>query len=124
MEKALERLDGVRDAQVKDLETGLTIILPETDRSFDPTQVPKAIKDAGFSAPKVEVVAKGKVETFENFLALRVPGLEQPFVLEGGDKVEELKARPDVIGAGVIVTGFLHPSHGDKPPGLSVEKFE
>ncbi|MBI4482235.1 MAG: hypothetical protein HY652_05020 [Acidobacteria bacterium] len=27
-------------------------------------------------------------------------------------------------GVEVTVTGFLHPSHGDKSPGLTVEKFE
>ena len=100
------------------------MILPESDHSFDPTQIAKAVSDAGFSAPKVEVVAEGEVEKLESFLALRVPGLDQPFVLEGGDKLGELKARPDAVGARVTVTGSLHPTHGDKPPGLTVEKIE
>ena len=106
------------------MKSGLTVILPESDRSFDPTQIAKAVSDAGFSAPKVEVVAEGEVEKLGSFLALRVPGLDQPFVLEGGDKLGELKARRDAVGARVTITGVLHPSHGDKPPGLTVEKIE
>ncbi|MBI4482954.1 MAG: hypothetical protein HY652_08705 [Acidobacteria bacterium] len=100
------------------------MVLPKPGQSFDPVAVPKAVKDAGFSIPKVEVVAKGKVERFENFLALRVPGLARTFVLEGGSQIGQLKAKPGVIGAEVTVTGVLHPFHGDKPPGLTVEKFE
>lgn len=64
------------------------------------------------------------MEKFEDFLALRVPGLPQAFVLEGGSQVAQLKAKPGVLGSEITVTGLLHPFHGDKPPGLMVEKFE
>ncbi len=104
--------------------TGLTLILPESDHSFDPTRVPKAIEDAGFSVPKVEAVVEGTVEKLTESLALRVPGLEKPFVLEGGEKIEALESRPGVIGSRVKVTGLLRLTQGDEPPGLSVEGFE
>lgn len=104
------------------MKTGLTLILPMPGQSFDPARIAKAIQDAGFSTPRVEVVAEGKVEKFENLLALRVPGLLRPFVLEGGAKISELKAKP--VGSAVKITGVLHGSHGDKPPGLSVEEIK
>lgn len=67
---------------------------------------------------------KGKIEKFEQFLSLRVPDLDRPFVLQGGAKLDELQNKPDVLGAELVITGTLHPFHADKPPGLSVEKFE
>jgi hypothetical protein len=72
----------------------------------------------------VEVLVEGKVEKFAGFLALRVPGLDRPFVLEGGTKVGDLEARPDMVGTRVAVTGLLQPVHGDKPPRLTVEKID
>ncbi len=102
----------------------MTLILPESDRSFDPSRVPKAIEGAGFSVSKVEVVVEGTVEKLVESLALRVPGLEKPLVLEGGGKIEALESRPGVIGSRIKVTGFLRLPQGNDLTELSVEVVE
>ncbi|MCI0601939.1 hypothetical protein L0156_02910 [bacterium] len=67
---------------------------------------------------------RGKTEKYNSFFALTVLGLKQErVVLEGGKKFEELKA---VISAGkeLEITGYLHGSHADRPPGITVEDFK
>ena len=56
-------------------------------------------------------------------LALRVPGQMQLFVLSGGAQFAAFQ-KIATVGKQVRVTGLLHGSHGDSPPGLTVEKFE
>ncbi len=73
---------------------------------------------------EVEVSAKGKLERYEKFLALRAPGSPGLFVLEGGKKIEELKRLPNILNRQAKIVGLLHPEHGDRPPGLTVESFE
>lgn len=98
-----------------DLAGGKAVVLPAEKKSFDPAKIPEAIKNAGFSAPTVEIVVRGKVEKWKDMLALRVPGYPQPFVLAGGKQFDDFrKAAP--VGTPVQVTGLLHGSHGDSRP--------
>ena len=45
------------------------------------------------------------------------------FVLAGGKGIESVSNRPELIGTPIRVTGKLHPSHAEKPPGITVEKW-
>lgn len=98
--------------------------MPAKGKSFDPSRIPKAVKDAGFTPGEIGVTATGTFARENDLLRLKMVGPVQQFVLAGGAKVEELNSRSDLLGKRVRVTGKLHPSHADRPPGLTVEKFE
>ncbi len=106
-----------------DLKAGKGTVFPKDKQSFDPTRIPDAIKKAGFSAPKVEIVVRGKMEKWRDMPALRAPGQPQVFVLQGGKQFEALP-KTTSPGKQVRITGMLHGSHGDSPPGLTVESIE
>jgi hypothetical protein len=99
-------------------------VFPKPGKSFDPVLIPKAIKDAGFSVPEVIVTADGTLAKRKDLLELDVSGLRRPFVLASGAQEEALKKRADLLGKKIRVTGKLHGSHADQPPGLTVENFQ
>ncbi len=103
---------------------GQAEVFPRPGKSFDPVLIPQAIKDAGFSAPEVVASVEGTLVREKEFLELSVPNLKHPFVLAGGAQAEALGSRPDLVGKRVQMTGKLHGSHGDQPPGLTVENFQ
>ncbi len=107
-----------------DLVKGQAEVLPKPGKSFDPALIPKAIKDAGFSAPEVVATVVGTLAQARDRLELNVTGLNHPFVLAGGPQADALKKRADLVGKKIRLTGKLHPGHGDLPPGLTVESFE
>jgi hypothetical protein len=94
------------------------------DESFDPTRIPKAIRDAGFSLRDLAVQIQGILTQGKEFLELTVEGLEQPFLLAGGIQVDELEKRSDLLGKRIQITGQLHPSHANEPPSLTVEEYQ
>ena len=106
-----------------ELKEGQAVLLPKQGKSFDPTKIANAVKDAGFSPGPIEVTAVGLLGHENDFLLLQMSGSVEGFVLAGGAKAEELTERADLVGKKVRVTGQLHPSHGDKPPGLTVERW-
>jgi len=106
------------------LVKGEAEVFPKPGRSFDPAQIPKAIKNAGFSAPEVLVTVEGTLIKRKEFLELDVPGLNHPFVLAEGLQADTLKKRTDLVGKKIRLTGKLHPSYGDFPPGLTVDSFQ
>ena len=106
------------------LVKGQAIVFPKAGKSFDPVLIPKAIKDAGFSAPEVVASVEGTLVEKKEFLELSVPNLKRPFVLAAGAQAEVLSRRPDLVGKRVQMTGKLHGSHGDQPPGLTVDNFQ
>src|SRR5262249_45591269 len=59
----------------------------------------------------------------KDLLLLKMAGPVPQFVLAGGAKAEELKGRSDLPDNRLRVTGRLHPSHADRPPGLTVERW-
>ena len=106
-----------------ELKTGQVVILPAAGKSFDPTRIPKTVKDAGFTPGEVDVTAVGTLTSKKGWLLLETPGLVREFVLVGGAKADELKEREDLLGQRLQVKGKLHPSHADRPPGLTVEQW-
>ena len=99
-------------------------VFPKAGKSFDPVLIPKAIQGAGFTPVGVVVTAEGTLLNSQELVVLQVPGLNHRFVLEGGTQSGTLKGRTDLLGKRIRVTGTLHPSHGDLPPGLTVERFQ
>ncbi len=106
------------------LVKGEAEVLPKPGKSFDPALIPKAIKDAGFSVPEVLATVEGALVKKKDYAELDVPGLKRPFVLAGGAQAAALEQQSKLPGKKVRVTGKLHASHADLPPGLTVENFE
>jgi hypothetical protein len=106
------------------LAKGEAEVFPQQGKSFDPVLISKAIQDAGFTATEVVVTADGTLAKGEEFLELNVPGLNRPFALAGGAQADALRNRADLVGKKIRVTGKLHPSHAEQPPGLTVEEFQ
>lgn len=99
-------------------------VFPKPGKSFDPEQIPKAIKDAGFSAPEILVEADGLLAKREGSLQLDVPGLKHAFALSGGPQMDALAARADLVGKRVHITGKLRTDHRELLPRLTVESFQ
>lgn len=105
------------------MREGQAEILPEGKTGFDPRQIAKAVEEAGFTPREVEVTAVGTLSAERDLLVLELPGPVRRFVLAGGAKGDELKSRAELRGKRVRITGALHGSHGDQPPGLTVEEW-
>ena len=97
--------------------------MPAKHQSFDPSLIRNAVSKAGFSPGEVELTAVGVLSKDEELLVLEMSGPMKKMVLAGGERAEELSNQPELIGQRVRVTGNLHPSHADKPPGLTVESW-
>jgi hypothetical protein len=106
------------------LVKGEALVFPKTGKPFDPAQIPKAVKDAGFSATEVLVEAEGIMAKRDAQLQFDIPGLNHPFALSGGPKMEALAARTELIGKKVRVTGKLQLGHAQLPPSLTIESFQ
>ncbi len=119
----MQRLDGVDHAEVN-LVKGEGTVFPKAGKSFDPVLIPKAIKDAGFTAVEVALIADGTLKKGKESLELEVPGLGRSFLLADGSQAEALEKRGDLAGRRIRVTGKIHPRRADLPPGLTVESFQ
>ena len=107
-----------------DLKDAQAVVLPATGKSFDPTRIPKAVKDAGITPGEIEITAVGSLARKDGLLVLEMAGAVRQFVLAGGPKAEELKRQPDLLGKRLQVIGKLHPSPADRQPGITVERFD
>ncbi len=105
------------------LRDGKAIITPKVGERFDPFEIPNAIKKAGFTPGEVNLTVSGKLSRYKEFWALEVPGLAQPLLLSGGPASGKLGKSTAPVGGKLTVTGQLHPSHGDEPPGMTVENL-
>ena len=105
------------------MKTGQAVVRPAEGKSLDPAQRPREIKDAGVDAGAVALTAVGKRGKQDDFWPLGRSGAVRKFVLAGGAKAEELEGRAELLGKRLRVTGKLHPSHTDRPPGLTVERW-
>ena len=99
-------------------------MLPKSGMSFDPALIPKAVKDAGFSAAEVVATLDGTLAKSKESVELVVPGLKHPFVLAGGPHFQALEKRTDLVGKRVQVIGKLLVSKGPRVPALTVENFQ
>ena len=107
-----------------DLKSAQAVLASAEGKSFDPTEIPRAVRKAGFTAGEIEVTAAGRLTLEDDFPRLEMPGPIEQLFLAGGAKEEELRKRPDLIGRRLSVSGVLQPAHADKPPGITVERWE
>ena len=107
-----------------DLESSQAVVTPAEGKSFDPAEIPKAVRKAGFAPGDVHVTAVGILAKAGELLALEMTGKLEKLVLAGGAKVDDLSQKPELLSRLVRVSEKLHPSHADKPPGLTVEAWE
>ncbi len=98
-------------------------VFSEPQKSFDPAQLTRAIKDAGFTATEVVLSANGTLIQREQILELKVPGLEHSLVLSGGSRIQRLTEQSDLVGKKVHVRGKLQPGLSDQVVGMTVEDF-
>ncbi len=106
-----------------DLKNAQAVVLPAKGKSFDPTKIPTAVKDAGFTPGEITVTASGTLDRAGGFLRLKMAGPVPQFVLAGGAQAEALGRKADLSGRKVRIIGKLHASHADKPPGITVDTF-
>ncbi|MCI0447733.1 hypothetical protein L0152_31535 [bacterium] len=99
------------------------VVFPKENRSFDPTKIADAIKKAGFSAPRIEIIVKGVLEVGKDGLSLRVLGQPRNFILQGGAKFMEFQKAVS-IGEEARISSTLQESKDNSPPKLSVENFD
>ena len=76
---------------------GTAEVFPEQGKSFDPVGIPRAIEEAGFSATEILLSVDGTLVQGEEFLELKVPGIESRFMLVGGEQVERLSREMDLV---------------------------
>ena len=98
-------------------------VFSKAQKSFDPAQLTRAIKDAGFTATEVVLSANGTLIQREQILELKVPGLEYSLTLSGGSRIQRLTEQSDLVGRKVHVSGSFHPGLSDQVPGMTVEDF-
>ena len=100
------------------------MVLPAAGETFDPTEIPEAVRKAGFDPGEIRLVAVGKLRQEDDLLLLELEGPLPRLVLAGGEQIGELTEEPELLGQEVRITGRLHGSHADRIPGLSVESWE
>jgi len=106
-----------------DFKSGMAVVFAKEKQNFDPVKIPDAIKKAGFSVPKIEIIATGTVEMSEDTLTLRVSGQPHAFALEGGSQFPAFQ-KAAAVGKQVRITGIFHAPKDKEPPAVTVEKFE
>ncbi len=103
---------------------GQAEVFPKPGKTFDPALIPKAVRDAGFSATEIVVQADGTLVQDTQGLHLTVPGLSYSFVLSDGPGGDALAKREDLLGKAIRVTGKLRVTNSNQPSELTVEDFQ
>ncbi len=99
------------------------MVLPEKKKSFDPTQIPGAVKSAGFTPGAIELTAGGTLALKNGRLGLEMEGPLSVLRLSGGPKAKELRSQRDLIGKALRVTGVFDARKKDEPPELFVMEW-
>jgi len=107
-----------------DFKTGEATVVPRENTGFDPTGIPEALRKAGFTAGKIRVTAVGTLTKEGEILSLKMDGPLEQLILAGGPGIDDLAKEEKVLGRRLRVKGEFHPSHADKPPGLTVETWQ
>ena len=107
-----------------DLEQATAVVYGEEEVGFDPTEIVETIEAAGFGAGRISLEARGTLSSWEGLPALALPGSPSLLILGGGAESESLSHSDLPVGTGLRVEGEMHPSHADKPAGMTVEAWE
>ncbi len=103
------------------LSEGSAVVVSK--RGFDPSEVPQALKKAGFSAGEIRVTATGVLVSEGGRLALKMPGPVRQVVFAGGARFNELRGKSELVGSRLHVTGRFQ-LRADGPPELTVDAWE
>ncbi|GMT49777.1 MAG: hypothetical protein IEMM0008_1316 [bacterium] len=60
LEKKLKKVEGVKSIKIT-LKTGKTVLSAKDGESINVSQIPKAVKDAGFTIDSIEITAVGTI---------------------------------------------------------------
>lgn len=106
------------------LKEGQALVLPKKDKSFDPAQIPGAVKSAGFTPGAIELTAGGTLALKDGRLGLEMEGALRTLNLAGGGKERELRSRDDLLGQRVAVTGNFQLNQEGRAPTLTVAEWK
>ena len=106
------------------LKEGQARVLPREKKSFDPTRLPKAVKDAGFTPGAIELTAVGTLVWKDGSLGLEMEGALRILTLAGGGKEAELVSRSNLLGQRVAVTGNFQVNQEGRAPTLTVAEWK
>lgn len=115
LKKQMERIKAIESFKVSLKKSVANIMLKENSR-LNIEDYKDAVKKAGFSIRKIKILADGEIEANGDFLALRVSGTGQLFILDNAEKLQE--------GRRVSIKGIVHEHTKGEPYGLSIEKVE
>lgn len=100
------------------------MVLPEKKKSFDPTQIPGAVKSAGFTPGTIVLTAAGTLVLKDGRLGLEMEGVLRTLNLAGGGKERELRSRNDLLGQRVVVTGKFEVDRTGESSTLTVNEWK
>ena len=98
--------------------------MPKQDKSFDPTQIPGAVKSAGFTPGAIELTAGGTLALKDGRLRLEMEGVLRTLNLAGGGKERALRSRNDLLGQRVVVTGKFEVDRTGESSTLTVNEWK
>ena len=99
------------------------MVLPESEESFDPTEIRGAVTSAGFTPGEIRLAAAGTFVREGGDLRLRMEGPLSMVVLTGGEKFTELR-ESDQNGRRIWIEGRFQRGEGKgDPPRMSVDSW-
>jgi len=85
VEKKLKEIEGVDSAKTN-LKDGLVVLLPKKGENMEINEIPKAVKNSGFTAGEIHITAVGTLKKDEkNAFVFHVPDSKQVFLITGSD---------------------------------------
>ncbi len=91
---------------------------------FDPTSIATAVRDAGFSAERIDVTAVGTVVNEGGAARLEMTAPLTALRLRDGTKTAQLKERRGLLQGPLRLTGRLEPAREGQPALLALETWE
>lgn len=115
LRKQVERIETIENMDISLKEAIARVTLKEKT-ILNIEDYKEAVRKSGFSVREIKIMAEGEIITYGDFLALKVTGTNQIFILSD---TKELKA-----GAKVLIKGKVHEHQEGRTYGLSIEQVE
>lgn len=108
VEKRMQHVPGV-ESVVVDIQAGTARATAGPDGFIKYQDVPRAVKEAGFTAGDMRITAEGRVEKdIDNRLTLRMKDLRVPLAVDDNEMKKQLTAAAGT-GRQVMLTGRIVP---------------
>jgi mercuric ion binding protein len=112
VEKKLKKVEGVETINV-DMKEGTASLSAGEGQSINIAQIPKAVKESGFSPGKIEITAIGNVKRNDQQFALLIPDADLSIPLfKIKRSLRDRLASYEQTGALVEVRGVVHEESG------------